>query len=184
MTLRLVYFVVATVFLCSCSDSSENQGMPADSNAAAIQSGAGASSANSYDRKSFVLCPALESHRDELAAIVGFEQNSERALSMSASSRQCFVRGKDGGFIGIEILPAIVSSIEAYADESFDATATEAPEIGPDAMYVEHVSQPRMIFSMGSLLIDVYAEYYAKTPDRDTMVALAARVRDFLPDEN
>jgi hypothetical protein len=101
--------VITSIFLCSCGDSSENLDMPAGSNAAATQSGAVANNSNGYDRTSFVLCPALESHRDELAAIVGLEQNPERAMAMSASSRQCFIRGRDGGFIGVEMPPAMIA---------------------------------------------------------------------------
>lgn len=102
---------------------------------------------------------------------------------MSASSRQCFIRGNGRDFIGVEMPPAIINSVQRRATESFDGTASPAPEVGDDAMYVEDISQPRVIFSMGSILIDVQAEY-TKTPDRNTMVTLASRVRDILAEAN
>lgn len=183
MTPRISCVVIATIFLCACGDSSKDQAMSAGPGPTALPTGEMASNSGDYDRKSFVLCPALESHREELAAIVGFEQDSDRALSMSATSRKCSIRGKGGDYIGVEIPPAMISSIERHATESFGGTASPAPELGDDAMYVDNISKPRVIFSMGPILIDVHADYTI-TPDRKTMVALGTRVRDILGEAN
>lgn len=184
MNLRIHYVVIATVFLYSCGDSTDDRSMQTGSNAAATTSGDATGNSVASDRQSFVLCPALEDHRDELASIVGFEQNPERALAMSARSKNCVIRGKDGGFIGVEIPPAFVKSVELHATESYDGTASQAPAVSDDAVFVETISQPHLIFSMGPILIDVNAEYYADKPDRDTMVELAMRVRDILLEAN
>lgn len=162
---RSLFVVFTFIVLCSCGDNSGGQGMPVSDNAAATS-------------KDFQLCPPLELHRDELASIVGFEQDAERALSMSPTSRKCFIRGSGGDFIGVESLPALVKSIEAYA-ESFDGSSSAVPNLGSDAVFIDDVSQPHVAFRMGSRIINVSAEYIEK-PDQDTMVTLATRVHEIL----
>jgi hypothetical protein len=134
-----------------------------------------------FTRESFVLCPALEPHRDELATLVGFKQNPDRALAVSRS--ECVIRGQGGNFARVALLPALVSSIQPYAESSFDAPASPAPELGADAMFVDGVSQPHVVFSMGRLFIDVNAENLEK-PSREKMIAFATRVREILSEAN
>ena len=63
-------------------------------------------------------------------------------------------------------------------------TASPAPEVGDDAMYVETISQPHVIFSTWPILIDVFAENYENTPDKNTMISLATRVQEILIEAN
>jgi len=134
-----------------------------------------------FDRQSFVLCEAFEPHREELASIVGFEQDADRSLSVLRS--ECVVRGEDGAFARVSLLPAIVRSV-AMQVGSYDGEATPAPELGDDAMFVEGTTgQPHVIFAMGPLFIDVDAENI-ETPSRETMIELAVRVREILTEAN
>lgn len=186
MNLNYLYLLIASVFLCSCSDSSESQNASAvaETGTATSSPGTTAQQAGQFDRKTFILCPALEDHRDELAGIVGFEQNPERSLAMSARSSKCAIRGKGGDFLAVDMVPAMIKSIEQHATQSFEGSASPVPELGDDAMYVQHTSQPRVIFRMDSILIDVHVENYEKTPDRTTMVSLATRVKEILTNFN
>lgn len=105
---------VAAILLGACGGGSEPQDMPANSAPAGPADAVTAGESSGYDRKTFVLCPAFENYREELASIVGFTQNLDRGLS--AGGMKCAVRGKGGDFIGIEVLPAMINSIEPYAE--------------------------------------------------------------------
>lgn len=179
MSSRAVWSVVVCVALSSCGGGTGEEapaagGMdPAAPDAAAAPSG-------EYTRDSFVLCDAIEPHREELASIVGFEPDPERALSVMSS--ECVVRGAGGSFARVSLLPALVPSVALHV-QSFDAEASAAPELGPDAMFVDDALQPHVAFAMGPLFIDVDAEH-VETPSRETMIALALRVREILTEAN
>jgi hypothetical protein len=61
----------------------------------------------------------------------------------------------------------------------FDAEASPATELGHDAVFIDGQVQPHVVFSMGSLIIDVDAENI-EMPSRETIVELATRVREIL----
>lgn len=184
LNFRILFMVIATIYLSSCGDRSDAQRAPASLSSAAKPPGEAANGVSRNSRQFFILCPALENHRDELASLVGFKQDPKKALSMSASSRECVVRGADGSFIGVSMPPAFIKSVEQHATQSYDGTASPAPEVGNDAMFVDRISQPHLIFTVGPTMIDVYAEHDATPPKRATMVTLATRVRDILVDAN
>jgi hypothetical protein len=50
-------------------------------------------------------------------------------------------------------------------------------------VFIEGQIQPHVVFSMGSLIIDVDAENIDK-PSRETMIELATRVREILTAAN
>jgi hypothetical protein len=133
-----------------------------------------------FDRESFVLCPALEAHRDELAAIVGFEQDAERPIALSDS--ECSIDGESGAFARVTLAPAFEPSVEFHV-RGFDAPNSPAPALGPNAVFVDVNLQPHVVFAMGSLIIDVDAAG-VETPSRDTMIELAKRVREILRNAN
>lgn len=133
-----------------------------------------------YSRESFVLCEAIEGHREELAGIVGFEPDLEREIQ--GVGAQCSVRGTDFGFVSLEVPPAIMSSIAMYA-RGFDGETNPVPALGEDAVFVDAGLQPHIVFELGGLIIDVGAEA-GGTPSRETMIDLATRIRDLLVEAN
>lgn len=180
MNVRIFCISITAIFLGACGGSPEEPDTPATAAPPVPADAPSAGRSSGYDRKTFVLCPAFENYRDELAAIVGFTQNPERGLSAGGS--KCAIRGKGGDFIGVAMLPAMVNSIEQYV-EAFDAPASPVPELGDDAMYGGSVSQPHVVFRMDPLIIAVNAEN-VETPSRETMITLATRVREILTGAN
>ena len=165
--------------LCACAGGEAGGEAMEDRGAATADAGA-ATGSGEYDRASFVLCPALEGHRAELAALAGFEHDPERSLA--GVGAECFVRGMDFGFVRVAISPAIMRTVEMAAG-GFDTPPSPAPELGEDALFVDAGSQPHVFFTMGGLIIDVGAES-PSTLDRETMMRLAARVRELLEAAN
>lgn len=135
---------------------------------------------DSYQRASFVLCPALESHRAELASIVGFEHNPDRALR--GIGAECIIRGRDFGWLKISLPPAVIRSIPMYV-RGYDTEVSPVPELGDGAAFVDASLQPHVVFQMGGLIIDVGAES-VETPGRESMIELALRVREILRKAN
>lgn len=181
---RSMMVLSLALFLSACGggeDSSTTVSTAEKSNAGAVASISNTRNKDSvYDRASFVLCDALEPHREELAAIAGFEQDPDRSLSMSRS--ECVVRGLGGDFLRVKLQPAMVPSAEAVATMSYDGEASPAPELGAEAWYVDDY-QPHVIFPVGGLILDVASEN-ATAPDRATMIELATRVRELLRNAN
>ena len=87
-------------------------------------------------------------------------------------------------YVNVNLVPAFIKSTEQHANKSFEGTASPVPEVGDDAMYVETISQPHVIFSTGPILIDVFAENYESPPDKNTMISLATRVQEILIEAN
>jgi len=139
-----------------------------------------ASDDGSYERTSFVLCPALEAHRAELATIVGFEQDADRG--MAGLGAECFVRGRRGNYLRVSLAPAMARSV-SMAASSYEGEVTPVPALGNEARFVASGRQPHVLFPMGSLIVDITAENDA-TPTRETMVELALRVRELLVEAN
>jgi hypothetical protein len=130
-------------------------------------------------RPAFVLCPALEAHHQELAKIVGFALDPKEPFA--AMGLECIVRSGRVGFARVtQVTPGLTVAMRA---QSIDAAASPAPELGPDAMFVAGKLQPHVVFTMGPVVIDVDAENI-ETPSRETMIALATRVRDILAEAN
>jgi hypothetical protein len=185
MNSKVSWIVVMAVALWSCGGGEAGGGdsdraMPGSEEAtAAANNVASADQQGKYTRDSFVLCPALEDHREELASIVGFEQDPERGLSGPGS--ECIVHG-EYSFARVTLLPAFTRSIAMHA-QGFDAEASAAPELGADALFIDGALQPHVVFSMGELFIDVDAENIEK-PSRQTMIELATRVREILREAN
>lgn len=175
------WIAAMAVVLISCGggDSAEESAALGERDTAASEASP-AGESGGFDRESFVLCPALEGHREEIASIVGFEPDPERALS--AITGECIVHAEEIGFARVSLAPAIVPSIAMYA-EGFDAEAKPAPELGSNAVFIDAPMQPHVVFSMGSLIIDVDAENIEK-PSRETMIELATRVREILMQAN
>jgi len=171
-----VWIVAAAVVLWSCGDGR----LDADA-AQAGKTGVSASTSSTgrFKRESFVLCPALEGHREELAAIVGFKPDSKRPLAVIRS--ECIVNSMRVGFARVTLVSAGMTL--GMHVKGFDAAASPAPELGPEAMFVDGKLQPHVVFAMGPLVIDVDAENL-QTPSRETMIRLATRVRDILAEAN
>jgi len=170
--------VITLIYACGGEGGMETKG---DGGAATVEGGS-ATVSDEYDRATFVLCPALEGRRAELASIAGFEHDPERSLK--GFGAECFVRGMDFGFIRVAISPAVMRSVSMAAG-GFDAPPTPAPELGDDAVFVDAGSQAHIFFTMGGLIIDVGAE--SESPgklDRETMIELAARIRELLQAAN
>lgn len=172
--LRILVTLGAIAAMAACGGGSSGDRAAESAAPAAGGSDAAVATAGQFSRASFVLCDALEPHRQELSSIVGFEQDASRALPVTRS--ECVVRGKGGAFARVELLPAIVSSVAAHTS-SFEGEASPAPALGPDAMFVDGGIQPHVIFAIGHLFIDVNAENVV-TPSREAMIKLALRVRE------
>jgi hypothetical protein len=181
MTRTTGWIVLTLMTLGACAgDGSSQEAAPSRESASQASEHGSGGTAVAFTRQSFVLCPALEDHREELASIVGFEQDPERGLSVMSS--ECIVHGKDFAFARVTLLPAMVPSIAMHV-ESFDTEASPAPELGEDAMFVDGALQPHVVFSIGGLFLDVDAEN-VETPSRETMIELALRIRDILTEAN
>lgn len=159
-------FMMAVSSSCGDSDAGEEDSRAADP--------------GEFDRASFVFCPALEDHREELASIIGFEQDAERPIS--AFSGECALYGDHGAFVRVSRAPTVEPSI-AFHVSGFEAEVSPAPELGPEAVFVDDGSQPRVVFSIGPLIIDVDA-MNVETPSRETMIQLASRVREIFIEAN
>lgn len=133
-----------------------------------------------YNRESFVLCPVIEEHKNELASIVGFTADSDR--SVETFRFECNIHGESGSLVKVQLAPAFTSSIAMHAS-GYEDPSSAAPELGNDALYVDAPMQPHVIFHMGDLIIDVGAEAL-DAPNRATMIELAERVRDLLTEAN
>lgn len=181
MTRQISWIAGMTVILWSCGggDAGEESAPPVERQAAMSEAPA-MSESGGFTRESFVLCPTLEGHREELASIVGFEPDLERELS--AIPGECIVHAEDIGFARVTLPPAAMRSIAMYVG-GFDAEASPAPELGSDAVFIDASMQPHVVFSMGPLIIDVDAESI-DTPSRETMIELARRVREILTAAN
>jgi hypothetical protein len=163
--------------LCACgADKQEPAAMSRSAGAAAESESSSPSGSDRYERASFVLCAALEAHRAELAAIVGFEER-DPARPIQGVGRQCFIRG-EYSHVSIELAPAVYRSILMQGG-GYDADTSPASELGDHAIFVDAQSQPHVVFPLGDLFIDVGAEATDK-PTRETMIELAMRVRELL----
>lgn len=180
MIRKIAATVGLAVALASCGGGDAPGEQAQTPGSAAQSSDASATAAGEYSRESFVLCPAFEPYREELASIVGFEQDPERDLSVL--SGECIVHGADAGFARVTLAPAVMPSVSMYV-EGFDAPVGPAPELGPEARFVDAPLQPHVVFTMGRLILDVDAENI-ETPSRDTMIELATRVREILVQAN
>lgn len=171
---HLITALTLLFLVAACGGAQEEAAIDSGADAGAI--GRTPQPPGKFDRARFVLCDALEPHSAELAAIVGFERDPDRAFSVSRS--ECVVRGRGGDFARVTLQPAIAPSAEAVATMSYDGDASPAPEIGKDAWYVADF-QPHVIFPMGGLILDVDAST-ATPPTRATMIELTLKVRDLL----
>jgi hypothetical protein len=143
-----------------------------------------AAGGDSFDRDSFVLCPVIEEHKDELAAIVGFEVDPEQP-GVAIGSFECYIDGVEGGDFARVQLGRGFESTPAMYSEGFEAPASPAPELGDEAVFIDDWNQPRVIFLLGGLIVDVDASLvYGGPPSRDTMIAFAQRVAELLMEEN
>ena len=169
--------MVGHLGLCACgADKQDPAETSRSAGAAAENESSSPSGSDRYERASFVLCPALEAHRAELAAIVGFEER-DPARPIEGVGRQCFIRG-EYSHVSIELAPAFYRSILMQGGGN-DADTSPAPEFGDYAVFVDAISQPHVVFPLGDLFIDVGAEASEK-PTRETMIELATRVRELL----
>lgn len=181
MTRKMTWIVMLGVALWSCGggEAGEESAPAAERQTAASE--APTTESGGFTRDSFILCPALEDHQEELAGIVGFERDAERGLQVLGN--ECIVRGEDAGFARVTLVPAFTRrSIQMYIG-GFDAETSPAAELGPDALFVHSNLQPHVVFPMGELIIDVEAENL-EAPSRETMIELARRVREILTEAN
>lgn len=177
---RKVPLILLMVVFWSCGDSDtgkedDREGRPTDT-----VTDTSAADRGEFDRASFVFCPALEDHRAELASIVGFEQDGDRPIS--AFSGECALYGDHGAFVRVSRAPSVEPSI-AFHVSGLEADVSSAPQLGPDAVFVDDRRQPHVVFSIGPLIIDVDAKN-VETPSRETMIQLASRVREILVEAN
>lgn len=173
------------------SDAGSTEDAPEDSSGAEATDTGSDSEAlaegDSFDRDSFVLCPVIEEHKDELAAIVGFEVDPERGVE--TFSRECNIRGSEpGDFARVQLVPNFTPSIAVHV-EGYEGSPTAAPELGDEAVFVESGVQPHVVFLLGDLIIDVDAEVIdyetgMTAPSREVMTAYALRVRELLAAAN
>lgn len=181
MKMIMTCVAAASVGLAACGGGSGEAGTSATDVAPAGGADAAATTSEGFTRATFVLCEAIEPHREELASIVGFTQDADRDLGIMRS--ECVIHGDEGGtFARVSLLPALMSSV-AQAVQRYEGEAVAVTEVTPDAMFVDVPGQPHVIFSMGPLLIDVDAEN-VEVPSRTTMVDLARRVHAILTDAN
>lgn len=182
MIMRVSWVTLMAVALLSCGDGGDAMvGQPATEEggkAAAPETSSTAPAGPARD--SFILCPALEQHRDELASIIGFEQDAERAIDGFGS--ECNIRGDHGAFIRVALAPSYARSISMHVG-GYDSEPSPAPELGHDAVFIANGIQPHVVFPMSSLIIDVDSESI-QTPSRETMIELALRVREILTAAN
>jgi hypothetical protein len=171
---------LALALVLACRGPEGTDGRTAEPDRSGATSEQASSRAGAYDRASFVLCPALEDHRAELAAIVGFEHDP--AGSIAGVGSECIIRGTRFGVVRVSLAPAVIRSI-AMQVSSYEADAVPAPELGEQAMLVDVSLQPHVVFPLGGLIVDVDAEN-VETPDHATMIALALRVRELLAAAN
>lgn len=164
----------------SCGDSDAGEKDSRESRPLDTATNVSAADPGEFDRASFVFCPALEGHREELASIIGFEQDAERPIS--AFSGECVLYGDHGAFVRVSRAPTVEPSI-AFHVSGFEAELSPVPELGPDAVFVDDGRQPHVVFSIGPLIIDVDARN-VETPSRETMMQLASRVREILIEAN
>lgn len=179
MTRKAPLVLLMVVFWsCGASDTGEDnvrEDRPTDT-----ATDTSAADRGEFDRASFVFCPALEDHREELASIIGFEQDAERPIS--AFSGECALYGDHGAFVRVSRAPSVEPSV-AFHVSGFEADVSPAPQLGPDAVFVDDRRQPHVVFSIGPLIIDVDAKN-VETPSRETMIELASRVREILVEAN
>ena len=174
---RTWLILVGLFGLCACgADKQDPAATSRSAGAAAESESSRASGSERYERASFVLCPALEAHRAELAAIVGFEER-DPARPIEGVGRQCFIRG-EYSHVSIELAPAVYRSILMQGG-AYDADTSPAPELGNHALFIDALRQPHVVFPLGDLFINVGAEASEK-PTRETMIQLATRVRELL----
>lgn len=173
------------------SDSGPTQDAPEGSSGADVTDTGSDSKASaeggSFDRDSFVLCRVLEEHKDELAAIVGFEADPERGVE--TFSDECNIRGSEpGNFARVQLVPNFTPSI-LFHIEGYEGLKMPAPELGAEAVSIENDFQPDVVLLLGDFIIDVDAEVIdyetgLTAPPSDAMIAYAARVRDLLTEAN
>ena len=133
-----------------------------------------------YDAAALVLCPALEPHGVDLAATAGFEATTE----VQAFVDGCSVEGDAGAFVMVEMLPALESSIEAYA-AGYEGMVTAALELGEDAVHVVGpAGEDHVVFELGGLYFVVGGATVEGPPQRARMIELALRVRELLMEAN
>lgn len=182
----LIVAMALVVAACSGNgDAADQVGSVADTTAADVDpTGTASAGGASLDRDSFVLCPAIEEHMDELAAIVGFEVDPEQ-LGVEAFFGECMINGVEGGDFARVQLARGPESTPAMYREKYEAPASSAPELGDEAVFIDDWNQPRVLFLLGGLIIDVDAALlYEGPPSRDTMIAFAQRVAEILMEEN
>ena len=135
MRTRACLIMAGLVGLCACGADQQDPVELSRSAGAAAESESSGPSVNDHNgRASFVLCPALEAHRGELAGIVGFEER-DPARPIEGVGRQCFIRG-EYSHISIELAPAVYRSILMQVG-GYDAQTSPAPELGDDAVFVD-----------------------------------------------
>lgn len=180
MSNRSLWVSLAAMAAWGCGGGDSPDGdVRADQARTTAQSGE-RSGTDQYSRETFLLCQPIEEHREELAAIVGFEPDLEREVQ--GIGAKCFVRSTDLGFVSVELPPAITRSIAMHA-RSFGEETNPVPELGEDALFVDAGLQPHVIFGLSGLMIDVGAEALER-PSRETMIELAIRIRDLLEEAN
>jgi hypothetical protein len=183
MIQRFVWLLALAITLVSCGggrDDATHESSVADSGSQSSTVEPEATAPAGLTRESLVLCPALEPHQDELASIVGFKRDTERALA--GVGMECVIRGEYVAFIRVAVAPAFTPSITMHAG-GYEGKASPAPELGSGAVFIEDGIQPHVVFAMDQLIIDVDAENI-DTPYRDTTINLAARIREILSASN
>ena len=127
-----------------------------------------------------MLCSAVEPHRAELASLAGFTQDPDRKIRGFGTS--CAIRGTSAEAIFIEVAPAFNRSIEMVAD-GYDGKKSPAEGLGPGAVFVDVPSQPRAVFAMGPLFLNIGVDNVRGT-SRDTTLEVAVRIREILGSAN
>ncbi|MEN8039938.1 MAG: hypothetical protein ABFR95_00360 [Actinomycetota bacterium] len=135
-----------------------------------------------FDWDSFVLCPVIEEHKGELAAILGFEIDPERAVE--TFTRECNIQALNGyDFARVELGFKAMPSVEFKA-RGYEDPASPEPALGNEAVYIDASDQPHLIFLVGGLIVDVGARVEEMASPRDTLIAYALRVRELLTEAN
>jgi hypothetical protein len=173
----LIGIAISVVYLSSCGGGDRSEAAPGGEGAAASQ----AAEEGTVAREDFVLCPAIEGIADSLASLVGFSMDAERGVQQMVN--ECFIRGEDAAFVGIQLAPAIVPSVDMQAS-GYDAESTPAPDLGREAVFIGDQLQPHVIFRLMGHIIDVGIEQSMGSPDEATMIEAGKLIRDALSAAN
>jgi len=139
-------------------------------------------SVGSFDRDSFVMCPVIEEYDVELASILGFDVAPEGSGQPFPS--ECFIRGANSSDLAsVKLVGNFVPSIDFYV-EGYEGVRLPAPELGDGAVFIGDGFQPRVVFPLGDLIIDVGANVEGDSLTQDVMIAYALRVKELLVEAN